>query len=167
VIVAYGGTEDIFYTCPNSTWYLNNPNAYNAHGCESFQHATSQLSCTNNGGTWLGGTGSNCELFTANIENIQWICNGSDAGGGNSSTCFHNNVTTYAATPAYSYSCNGGDSGGGSSSTCYHTITTTYAATNNYSCPSGYTLSATTCSQSSTYAATYTPATIYYYGFSG
>jgi conjugal transfer mating pair stabilization protein TraN len=163
----YTGTEDIYYTCPNGNWILDNPNAYNAHGCYNIFTATSQASCVNNGDVWLGGGSNNCERYTSNVENISWICNGGDAGGGSSSTCYHANVTTYAATPSYSYSCNGGDSGGGASSTCYHTTTTYYAATNNYSCPSGYTLSASTCSESTTYQATYTSTTIYYYGFSG
>ncbi len=55
------------YSC-SSGW--SGPIVYEGYeACYRLTHTSTQLSCTNNGGVWLGGTGNNCELYTtANIS---------------------------------------------------------------------------------------------------
>ena len=162
ITTTYTGTNEPYYTCP-SGWSANNSGStYSSNGCYRILTGSSQANCTNNGGEWLGG--GDCELFTANQENNDYVCNVGDSGGGSSSTC--TNTSSYAATEGESYYCPSGGSLSGS--TCYNT--TTYSATQTgFTCtgtgPGGgtYTSNGTSCYE--TYAASPNPTETYYYAF--
>lgn len=74
---------------------------------ECFRFTTvSETSCTNNGGTWVGGSSANCEFFTPEVKvqtGTTYSCNGSDVLSGTTCT----NIVSSPATqgPPYTYGC--------------------------------------------------------------
>jgi outer membrane protein OmpA-like peptidoglycan-associated protein len=87
---------------------------------------TTQLSCTNNGGTWVGGSSQNCEFFTPEVKvqtGTTYSCNGADVLSG--TTCTNIVATPATQGPPYTYGCVG--TAVLSGQTC--TLTTTAPAT--------------------------------------
>jgi outer membrane protein OmpA-like peptidoglycan-associated protein len=74
---------------------------------ECFRFTTvSQTSCTNNGGTWVGGSSNNCEFFTPEVKvqtGTTYSCNGADVLSG--TTCTHIVSSPATQGPPYTYGC--------------------------------------------------------------
>jgi outer membrane protein OmpA-like peptidoglycan-associated protein len=101
VVTQYAATATPTYQeeCP-SGWVADASSE-----CSRFT-TTTQASCANNSGTWVGGTTNNCELFTAKVLTVTgetYSCNGSDVLSGTTCT----NIVSSPATqgPPYTYGC--------------------------------------------------------------